>query len=190
MNNFYVYQHIRLDENSIFYVGKGHKSRHIEKSNRNNYWHNVVNKAGFVSEILFDNLDEELSLLVEMELIDKYRRLGYKLVNLTDGGEGVSGYKHTEETKQLLGEMNKNRVISDETRKKISLVWKDKKRKPFTEDHRKKISEAAKKQKRVPFSEEVKQKISDSNSGKKRTEEQKKNISEATKLAMSKLKNG
>ena len=190
MNNFYVYQHVRLDENSIFYVGKGQKSRHIEKSNRNNYWHNVVNKAGFVSEILFDNLDEELSLLVEIELIDKYRKLGYKLVNLTDGGEGVSGYKHTEETKQLLGEKSKGRVFSEETKSKISLVWKDKKRNPFSEEHKKKISEAAKKQKRVSFSEEAKQKISASKIGKKRTEEHKKKISEATKLAMSKLKNG
>ena len=150
----------------------------------------MVNKAGFVSEILFDNLDEELSLLVEIELIDKYRKLGYKLVNLTDGGEGVSGYKHNEETKQLLGEKSKGRVVSEETKSKISLVWKDKKRNPFSEEHKKKISEAAKKQKRVPFSEETKQKISASKIGKKRTEEQKKKISEATKLAMSKLKNG
>lgn len=184
MDIFYVYQHIRLDENNIFYVGKGKNFRHSETSNRNKYWHNIVNKSGFRYEIVFDKLDEELALLVEMELIDKYRKLNYKLVNMTDGGEGVSGYKHTDETKKLLGEMNKHRDITDETRKKLSLIWKGKKRKPFTEEHLKKISEAAKKQKRVCFSEETKQKISSSNKGKKRTQEQREKISEATKLAM------
>jgi hypothetical protein len=190
MDKFYVYQHRRLDENTIFYVGKGRDYRHNETSNRNNYWHNIVNKCGFSSEIIFDNLDEELALLVEVELIDKYRKMNMKLANLTDGGEGVSGYKHTEKTKSFLGELSKTRIISDETKEKLSLVWKGKKRKSFTEEHRKKLSESAKKQKRSAFSEEVKQKISVSNKGKKRTDEQKKRISEATKLAMSKMKNG
>lgn len=190
MNKFYVYQHRRIDENTIFYVGKGSDYRHSETSNRNKYWHNVANKGGFTSEILFDSLDEELALLIEMELIDKYRRLNYKLTNLTDGGEGVSGYRHTKETKKLLGELNKKRIVTEETRKKLGLVWKDKKRKPFTEEHRQKISQAAKKQKRSVLSEESKQKISAANKGRKRTEEQKKRISEATKLAMGKLKNG
>ena len=190
MDKFYVYQHRRIDENTIFYVGKGSDYRHSETSNRNKHWHNVVNKGGFVSEIIFDNLNEELALLIEVELIDKYRRLNYKLTNMTDGGEGVSGYKHTKETKKLLGELNKKRIVTEETRKKISLIWKDKKRKPFTEEHKKKISEAAKKQKRSAFTEEAKQKISTANKGKKRTEEQRKKISEATQLAMKKLKNG
>jgi hypothetical protein len=188
MDIYYVYHHIRLDENSIFYVGKGKEYRHTETSNRNNYWHNVVNKAKFKSEIIFDKLDEELALLIEVELIDKYRKLGYKLVNLTDGGEGVSGYRHTDDTKKLLGELNKTRIVSDETKQKLSLVWKGKNRKPFSEEHRKKISDAAKKQKRNLTSEKTKQKISAANTGKKRTEEQKKKISEATKLAMSKVK--
>ncbi len=186
MTNYYVYQHIRLDENAVFYVGKGKEYRHIETTNRNNHWHNVVNKAGFKSEVIFNNLDEELALLVEIEMIDKYRKLGYKLVNLTDGGEGVSGYRHTEKTKKFLGELNKTRIVSEETKQKISLVWKGKNRKPFSEEHRKKLSEAAKKQKRSSISEETKRKISFANTGKKRTEEQKRKISEATKLAMNK----
>jgi len=190
MDKFYVYQHRRLDENTIFYVGKGRDYRHNETSNRNKYWHNIVNRHGFSSEIVFHDLDEELALLVEIELIDKYRKLNLRLANLTDGGEGVSGYKHTEKTKLFLGELNKTRTVSDETKEKLSLIWKGKKRKPFTEEHRKKLSESAKKQKRSAFSEESKQKISASNKGKKRTDEQKKRISEATKLAMSKIKNG
>lgn len=191
MNNFYVYQHRRLDENTIFYVGKGCEYRHTTLTNRNKYWHNIVNKCGFSSEILYENLDEEFALLIEIELIDKYRRLGFKLTNLTDGGEGVSGYKHTEETRKKIGEKSKNRIATEETKKKLSNTLSGKKRKnPFSEEHRKKLSEAAKKQKRIPFSEETKHKISSSLKGKKRTLEQRERISIGTKIGMEKVKNG
>jgi hypothetical protein len=46
-------------------------------------------------------MDEELSFLAEMECIDVYKKRGIKLINLTNGGEGCSGYsmKHTDEQK-------------------------------------------------------------------------------------------
>ena len=51
-----VYQHIRLDTNTIFYIGIGKNlKRPYSKNYRNNYWHNVVNKAGYKVEILFEN---------------------------------------------------------------------------------------------------------------------------------------
>jgi len=185
MNNiYYVYHHIRLDENKIFYVGKGKKNRHLETSNRNKYWRNVVNKAGFHSEILFENLDEELAFLVESELIDKYKKIGLNLVNLTKGGEGPSGYKHTSKTKKLISETSKGRKHSEESKIKIGLGWKGKKRKPFSEEHKLKLSEASKLQKRSPTSQETKNKISKANFGKKRTIEQRIKISEATKKAI------
>lgn len=181
-NIFYIYRHIRLDDNSIFYVGKGKKYRSKEKSNRNKHWKNIVNKCGFKSEILFENLNEELALLIESELICKYKFLGINLVNYTDGGEGISGYKHTEKTKKLMSEKAKarERVVSDN----FIGSWKGKKRKPFSDEHRKKLSEASKNQKRGPLSEETKLKISLANKNKKRTSEQKLRISEATKLGM------
>lgn len=181
--NYYVYQHRKKDTNEIFYVGKGKKSRYLEESNRNNYWHNIVNKHGFISEILFENLDEELALLIEIELIDKYKKLNYNLCNLTCGGEGVSGLKHSTETKKKLSNYASQRKISENSRKKISEYWKGKKRKLFSEEHRNKISEKRKLQKMKPLSEETKNKISLANKGKKRTLEQKNKISEATKLA-------
>ena len=185
MDLYYVYQHIRLDENLVFYVGKGKNNRHSKKDNRNRYWHNVVNKAGFSSQILYSNLDEELSLLVEMELIDKYKKLGVKLLNITSGGEGVSGLKHTPDTKKKISENTKGKIITNDTRIKLSKALIGIKRKPFTDEHRAKLSEASKKQKHI-ITEETKIKISKSNLGKKRTLEQKLKISKATKLAYQK----
>jgi len=183
MQLYYVYQHIRLDENTIFYVGKGKNNRHLEKDNRNRYWHNVVNKSGFISEILYDNLDEELSLLIEIELIDKYKKLGITLTNITNGGEGISGLKHTVNSKIKMSEKAKGRTFTEDTKKKLSQALIGIKRKPFTEEHKFKLSEASKKQKHV-ITEDTKSKISKSNTGKKRTPEQKLKISEATKLAL------
>jgi hypothetical protein len=98
---YYIYQHRSADTNEIFYVGKGKDKRFCDKNKRGRYWKHYVAKHGFVPEIIKDGLDEELAFLAEMECIDAYKRRGIKLINLTDGGEGCSGYsmKHSEEQK-------------------------------------------------------------------------------------------
>ena len=99
---YYIYQHSKADTNEVFYIGKGKGNRLNTKRGRNQYWHNVVDKHGFTAKIIANNLDEELAFLCEVEAIDLYRRLGIQLVNATDGGEGASGYKHTEEHRQKM----------------------------------------------------------------------------------------
>ena len=93
---FYVYEHIRNDTNSIFYVGKGKANRAYTARNRNDHWHNVVNKAqGFTVKFVVKDVDEELAYLAEEERIDQLKRLGIKLANINVGGSGVgSGDKH------------------------------------------------------------------------------------------------
>jgi hypothetical protein len=91
---YYVYQHKKADTNEIFYVGKGKDTRAFSKKSRNSYWNHVVNKHGFNVEFVVKNIDEELSFLVEIEAIDLYRRVGCKLTNITNGGEGASGFSH------------------------------------------------------------------------------------------------
>ena len=92
---FYVYEHIRNDTNAIFYVGKGKKERAYRVHNRNEYWHNVVNKCnGYIVRFVVKDVDEELAYLAEEERIDQLKRLGIKLTNLTLGGEGASGGKN------------------------------------------------------------------------------------------------
>jgi len=103
---YYVYLHIRINNNQPFYVGKGKGNRYKDKNHRNYYWNNIVKKDGFIPLILHDNLSEEKAIEMEKYYISKFGRkdLGLgPLVNLTDGGEGVS-----------------NKVITDNFRKKCS----------------------------------------------------------------------
>jgi hypothetical protein len=98
---FYVYEHIRLDTNAVFYVGKGKGRRCFESRRRNQHWKRIVSKAGgFDVRIVVDKIDEELSFFVEQELISKLKLQGFVLANITNGGEGASGYKHTEEARK------------------------------------------------------------------------------------------
>jgi FKBP-type peptidyl-prolyl cis-trans isomerase len=107
--DFYVYEHRRKDTGAVFYVGKGRKCRSSNKSNRGKYWSNVCKGAGgFTISYPVKGVDEELALLAEMELIDAYRKRGVSIVNISDGGEGTTGWVPTEETKRKIGEANKN----------------------------------------------------------------------------------
>ena len=99
---YYIYQHRSADTNEIFYVGKGKGKRFCNQIKRSEYWKRYVAKHGFVPEIIQDGFDEELAFFAEAECIDVYKRRGIKLINLTNGGEGASGYKHTEEHKAKL----------------------------------------------------------------------------------------
>jgi hypothetical protein len=103
---FYVYEHIRLGTNTVFYVGKGKGRRCFEARRRNQHWKHVVAKAGgFDVRIVVDKIDEELAFLAEQELITKLKLQGASLANLTDGGEGASGYRHTDNAKIQLSKI-------------------------------------------------------------------------------------
>lgn len=144
----HIYEHIRPDTNAVFYVGKGTEKRMHSKHRRNAYWNNIVRKAGgFVVRKVASHTDEELVFLAEQERIDQLKRLGVKLSNMTDGGEGPSGYRHTEETKRLIAELQMGekhwaygKQISDAERARLSQIAKRK----HTDEHRKKVSEAGK----------------------------------------------
>ena len=104
-----LYRHIRTDKQEVFYIGIGeNESRAYNKKNRTRVWKNTANK-GYETEILFEDVTWEQVIEKEKEFIALYGRkdLGLgTLVNLTDGGEGTIGYKHTDEAKE------KNRLAS------------------------------------------------------------------------------
>lgn len=90
MNNCYVYKHIRLDNNKLFYIGIGTGSnykRAYTKHGRNIFWKRVVNKTNYLIIIYKDNLTREEACKEEIRLIDLYN--GRYLSNLTIGGEGI-----------------------------------------------------------------------------------------------------
>lgn len=99
MNKYYVYRHIRLDTNTPFYVGKGCNKRAYKKD-RNSRWRNIYKKTSYRVEILKEDLTELESLKMEIKLIKLYKNYGHCEANLTDGGEGMSGFKWTEKQKK------------------------------------------------------------------------------------------
>jgi hypothetical protein len=114
---FYVYLHRRLSSDAPFYVGKGSGRRAQDCFSRNAHWKRIYAKdGGRTLEYIVRDVDEEFALLVEAEVIDQYRRVGIKLANITSGGDGVTGMRHSEATKAKF----RARVISKETRLKMS----------------------------------------------------------------------
>lgn len=129
-DSFYVYVHSRYKNGEPFYVGKG-CGRRIVAGKRNRHWHNVVNKdGGFYASIVARGIDEEFALLLEKEVIDKYRRAGARLTNRTNGGDGVSGMRHTAEAKARIGAASagntyaKGNRLSQDARAKIGKASK------------------------------------------------------------------
>ena len=103
----YLYRHIRLDTNQPFYIGIGIDKRALSEKGRNKFWKNIINKTEYRVEIMIDGLTWEDACKKEREFIALYGRrdLGKgPLVNLTDGGEGVLGLQHRDETKLRISE--------------------------------------------------------------------------------------
>lgn len=170
---FYTYAHYK-PEGGLFYIGKGAKNRAYDMKMRNVYWKNVVAKYGQpIVEILANWKTEQEALDHEKLLISSFKDMGFKLANLTNGGEGVSGYKHTQKAIQKMrgrtGEKSPmfGKPKSAEVKLKISQAKTGKKQ---TEEFKKKISEGFKG--RI-FSVEHLQKISESLKGRQFTQEHK-----------------
>lgn len=118
--------------------GKGYR--------KNVLFYRAIKKYGwdsFTHDILASGLTEEEAKKEEVMLIRKLRLTdpahGY---NITAGGDGTTGYKHTEEAKAVMSEKKIGTHASDETRKKISISNTGKKR---TEEQKAHYSESAKK---------------------------------------------
>ena len=91
----YVYLHRKASDGSVFYVGKGRRDRGWQASKacqRSNWWLGVARKYGVIVEIFKDNMSDPCALTLEKILISKHRSNGCALVNISDGGDGASGY--------------------------------------------------------------------------------------------------
>ena len=118
---FYTYAHSKPDD-TIFYIGKGQRRRAWAKDNRNQHWLNIVAKHGQPKvQILAKWKTEQEATEHEKFLILCFRDMGYKLANVTSGGEGISGYKHTPETIKLLTEHHKKLQNLPEQKLKTSI---------------------------------------------------------------------
>lgn len=166
-----------------FYAGKGHKNRsrvHLRNYNldndgnklKTNKIKKIINETGNEPYIIIFNYcnNEVTTLNNEVQLISYIGRKINKdgpLTNITIGGDGTSGLKHTNEAKKKMSLSHKgfkhsedtkiemkNRMLgntfmsgkkhSEETKKKMSLSQKKVERSPLTEETKKKISNSSK----------------------------------------------
>lgn len=98
--SFYVYLHRRATDGRVFYVGKGKCKRAFDKSKRSTHWKRIVAKHGYTVEFVQRDIQEWYAFELEKDLIAYYGR--ENLCNRTDGGDGVSGYKHSKEAKRKI----------------------------------------------------------------------------------------
>ena len=121
--NYYVYLHVKEDDGTVFYVGKGTKLRWCVSNSRTIHWKNTASKHGVICHIVAHNLTAEEALILEKKLIASYGRQDQKtgcLVNLTDGGDGVVNYVWTEAHRNKISEAGRGRKHTEEFKKMVS----------------------------------------------------------------------
>jgi hypothetical protein len=154
--SFYTYMHTRNDTNEVFYIGKGKGSRANWVHGRSKHWTNIAKKHGF-SVFILSNWEKESDAFQHEKLLIKcFKDIGAPLINLTDGGDGPSGQKFSEEFKKQKSEWMKQRYAnglkspkamlgkrhSEDTKRKMSESHLSKNRK-VSEETRKKMSLSA-----------------------------------------------
>lgn len=121
---FYVY--ILFDKQAIpRYVGKGKNRRatnHLRRSHNADVRRLVKNSGGDLPIVIVrDSITETEAFETEAALIAAIGRgMDGPLLNLTDGGDGVSGYKWTPEQIAAVRAARKGFILSPEARAKIS----------------------------------------------------------------------
>ncbi len=143
----------------------------------------------FKFSILNEYKLEQEALNKEIELIAQYKtnickygsEFGY---NMTDGGEGVSGRKLTDEQRQQISQRRKGIIFSKETKEKMRQAKLGIK---LTEEHKKKLSLSGKGKKR---SHETKIRVSQAKLGSKNpgSKLNEKQVLEIKKLILEKIK--
>lgn len=157
----YLYEELSFDFQPI-YIGKGNKNRpqaHFAryKSTNTRFYSKMkaIIKDGFSPNffILKENLSEADAFLLEVKYIKLIGRIenGGTLTNLSDGGEGQSGFKFSKESTKAMSEKRKGKKLgpmTEERKLKISISKKGVplRTKPYhTPESKLKLSEAGKK---------------------------------------------
>jgi len=148
-NNFYVYHLIDSKTGLPFYVGKGYGNRMYKHAkyvkngkipNDNRYLFNKIRKILREGEVIdykkiLENVIEKIAFDKEIQDIKKYGRKNNGtgiLCNMTDGGEGTSGWHCSRKTRYRMSKAalkRKNnhwigKKHTEETKRKMSLAKK------------------------------------------------------------------
>lgn len=130
-------------DNEPFYIGKGKNDRYKEHlkecrlnkdtTHKSNLIKKIIRNGGYPEVILIDNLLTETEALelevLLIKLIGRYDLKSGPLTNKTDGGDGISGYKWTDEQKERIkGRLpsNAGKPMLEEQKIKIGVANKGK----------------------------------------------------------------
>jgi group I intron endonuclease len=127
--------------------------------------HAAIRKYGF------DNFKKEILLTstfsyvkeMEVKAVAAFNCIAPNGYNLTKGGDGIVGFKHSDKTKTLISTALIGHSVSDKTKESLSKSLKGKK--IHTEDSKRKISAY---QLGRPKSQEMRERLSSSTKGKRR----------------------
>lgn len=129
--DFYVYALFRED-GRVFYIGKGTgrrwtaHERWLDRSHKSSIIRKTKAALGFLpKEKIAEGLTDAEARQIEVDMIRLVGRapLG-PLVNLTDGGDGVSN--PSPESRAKMSQAKKGRIVSEETRRRLSAAQKGK----------------------------------------------------------------
>jgi hypothetical protein len=185
-------------QEEVKYVGKtiDPKDRlqtHIvgARNNKKTYVHYWINKTrregnSIVMKIIESNLTYEEAGVREIYWIDYYKKQGFKLTNLTLGGEGCLGRSCSKETREKLRKANIGKTRSLETREKLRKAHLGKTRSLEHRENIKKSLHGKPMPEHVrqmiigrPVSLETREKLRKANIGKTRSLETRENIRKA-----------
>jgi hypothetical protein len=198
-NDFYTYAYLRED-GTPYYIGKGKGKRFKEKHSASIAIPRCPDRILFLKK----DLTEEEAFKHECYLIFVLGRkdLGTGILrNLTNGGDGASGRVCTEDAKLKSSQSNRGQTRAKSVGENISKAKKGKPGRKLSEEEKKlhssrmtgegniskrpevkeKISNSKKGKPGRKWTEEQKAHLSQKNKGKKKTEEHKRKLSEATK---------
>ena len=121
MNEYYTYAYLRED-GTPYYIGKG-RGRRVYKSHIRQNKTNLKPKDNSKIIFLKKNITEEEANKHEVYMISIFGRkdLGTGILrNMTNGGDGISGYSHSEDTKKKISKPGSKNPFYGKSHNRVS----------------------------------------------------------------------